>query len=175
MKFRIVPFALFSVLGFAPLFFGYFLLLILLLLNIDIGLRNQRGMLDFFSATNIALAVGIPIFLLVISSVSYAITTRLSSWLANATVIFAAWQLLGFPLAFLFSAALAGASMAVVEGAASGADLWLQELQAAIEILFAMQFCAVPWTSAAIFLMSRFLKTQIWPTPRNEGRSAQSG
>lgn len=174
MKLRILPFALFAILSFTPLFLGYMLYLLLLMLNIDIGLRNEQSMMDSLSTSNIVLALGIPAFLLVTSSMTYYVTTKLSSWLAKGVMVLAAWQLLGFPLAYLFSAALAGVSMAVVEGAASMPTLWLKELQAAIEIMFAMQFCALPWTIAAITLMVRFLSNQIWPTPRAESKNVQA-
>ena len=58
-------------------------------------------------------------------------------------------------MALLLAVSLAGASMAVAEGATSGWDLKLQELQFALSLLIPMQVVIISWVALATFLLDR--------------------
>jgi hypothetical protein len=77
------------------------------------------------------------------------------SWLRRAATLYAAWLILGLAMALLLAVSLAGASMAVAEGATSGWDLKLQEFQFALSLLVPMQVVIIPWVALATFLLDR--------------------
>ncbi len=60
-------------------------------------------------------------------------------------VLFLSWQVYGFILGFVFASALAGTSMAVVDGAASRSDLLEQKLLFALVMLLPEQLFIFPW------------------------------
>ena len=86
------------------------------------------------------------------------------SWPRRAAALYAAWLILGLAMALLLAVSLAGASMAVVEGATSGWDLKLQEFQFALSLLVPMQVVIIPWVALATFLLNR-----LFPFPAAAG------
>ncbi len=73
--------------------------------------------------------------------------------LRTGILVYLCWLLLGFIVAFLLSAAMAGVSMAVVEGVVGGWDLLVQELFFAAFQLALAQVIIIPWTVAATMIL----------------------
>ncbi|MEX0788690.1 MAG: hypothetical protein WD906_02255 [Anaerolineales bacterium] len=86
------------------------------------------------------------------------------SWPRRAAALYSAWLILGLAMALLLAVSLAGASMAVAEGATSGWDLKLQEFQFALSLLVPMQVVIIPWVAVATFLLNR-----LFPFPASAG------
>lgn len=71
--------------------------------------------------------------------------------------MFLAWQFFGFELGFVLASALAGLSMAVVDGAAVRTELWGQEAFFALIMLIPFQIFIFPWVVWSRRLLRAFV------------------
>ncbi len=151
----------FAATGFGPIAVGYVLLLLLL-----IGLSSLvRGEVDptaglvVWALILVVLLVGVPLG-------AYALCRRSHKWAARTAFVYLAWLVLSTPFAFVLAAAIAGASMAVVEGATTGAELLQQELLFAAQLMVPMHLLIIPWVVLAVLLVMR--KQPGWFFPGEE-------
>lgn len=77
------------------------------------------------------------------------------SVLVRGLLVFTAWQIIALACSWVLSSALAGVSMAVADGVASGSDLASQKGRFALVLLGIMQLLIVPWTVLAVWFLRR--------------------
>lgn len=100
-------------------------------------------------ALQAALFLVVPIVVIVLS---YFPFSSQKEWKRRGWVIYGSWFLVGFLMAYAFSAALGGVSMAVVEGVASPTG-YLQNAGAAVLLLGMAHIAIVPWVFIALFTL----------------------
>ena len=100
-------------------------------------------------ALQAALFLVVPIVVVVLSYFSFS---SQKEWKRRGWVIYGSWFLVGFLMAYAFSAALGGVSMAVVESVASPAR-FLQYAGAAVVLLAVAHIAIVPWVFIALFTL----------------------
>ena len=80
---------------------------------------------------------------------------RTMSWLAGSLVLYVVWFVLAFLFFWLLASAMAGASMAVVDGVAQAEDVRQDSLKMAGSLLVFAQVGIVPWAFGAGWLLRR--------------------
>ena len=111
-------------------------------------------------ALQAALFLLVPIVVVVLSYFSFSAQKE---WKRRGWVIYGSWFLVGFLMAYAFSAALGGASMAVLEGVASPTR-FLQHAGAAVLLLAVAHIAIVPWVFIALFTLKAINRRfHLWP------------
>jgi len=111
------------------------------------GLSNSRSASGFSSEVPDLVALFLLALLPLAAALGFSLlATRSSRFVGRALAIYFGLGVVSLSIAFILSASLAGASMAVTEGATSGWTLKAQELQFALRLLIPMQLLIVPWT-----------------------------
>ena len=100
-------------------------------------------------ALQAALFLVVPMVVVVWSYFSFS---SQKEWKRRGWVIYGSWFLVGFLMAYAFSAALGGVSMAAVEGVASPTRV-LQDAGAAVVLLAVAHIAIVPWVFIALFTL----------------------
>ena len=144
---RIRQFIYFTLLIFSPILLLISIFLSVFALDIFIASEAKQKLFSFLLMSAIVL---IPLGL---SYFCYRLCLRAKSWPKRIACIYLTWLVLGFMGAYLVSAALAGVSMAVVEGVTKGWDLLSQELLFTGKLLLLAQVLVIPWIGIAIMLM----------------------
>jgi hypothetical protein len=80
---------------------------------------------------------------------------REGTWFREALVLYEFWLLPAITLAIFLSDAMAGVSMAVVDGAATGRVLWVAEAKMALQMILFGHVIIIPWVSAAVWFLRR--------------------
>jgi|WetSurMetagenome_2_1015567.scaffolds.fasta_scaffold12246_4 hypothetical protein len=77
------------------------------------------------------------------------------TWLRGAIVLYGSWLLPAATIAVFLSAAMAGVSMAVVDGAATDRALRVAEVQMALKVALFSHMIIIPWVSVAALFLRR--------------------
>ena len=111
------------------------------------GLADSRSPSGFSSDVPDLVALILLAFLPLMAAIGFSLlAARSSRFVGRALAIYLGLSVVSRSIAFVLSASLAGASMAVTEGATSGWTLKAQELRFALRLLIPMQLLIVPWT-----------------------------
>jgi hypothetical protein len=99
-------------------------------------------------------AIIIMLFLLLSFMVAYWLFASQTTWKNRTWVIYATWLFMALIGSFVISAALGGASMAVVEGVAGSViTRYVQYAVSALVLTLLGNLLLVPWTFFVIFLL----------------------
>jgi hypothetical protein len=111
------------------------------------GLSDPRSPSGFSQDVPDLVALILLAFLPLAAAIGFSfLANRFSNFVGRALSIYLGLSVVSLSVAFILSASLAGASMAVTEGATSGWTLKAQELEFALRLLIPMQLLIVPWT-----------------------------
>jgi len=146
---KIKRFVIFLLLNFWPILFGIGIFAPLFLLNVLIAEQAKQKLFCFLMFLAVFL---IPLGLIYLC---YCICAKVGSWLKKGIVIYLCWLTLGFMSAYLAAASIAGTSMAVVDGAAKGRNLFLQEINFAGMLLLFAQILIIPWVTISTIIMKK--------------------
>jgi hypothetical protein len=147
--------ARFAVVGFGPLILGTGALVSGLLLNGAIILTSPMPASKTDGLLFLLYAMGMAAVLVFSIRRAAKLFDRKGAWFRGALVLYGFWLLPSMALAFFLSAALAGVSMAAVDGAAKGRALWVAEAQMACQLVFFAHTIIIPWVSAASWFLRR--------------------
>jgi len=125
------------------------------LLNISISLSERQFVGD--SIQPLLWTAVLASLLLVESAADYFAFTRLPGKLPRFMLLYASWLLLGGAAGWLFLQALGGASMAVVDGAASPADVRSASIEALLPLFLVGQVVVVPWVLGSLWAINRWI------------------
>ena len=111
------------------------------------GLADSRSPSGFSSNVPDLVSLILLALLPLIAVIGFSLlAARSARFAGRALAVYLGLSVVSLSIAFILSASLAGASMAVAEGATSGWPLKAQELQFAVWLLIPMQLLIVPWT-----------------------------
>lgn len=150
--------ALFAALGFGPLLILYLLVALGLLVGgvllpaLSSSHRFASGVAAFTYCAISIIVPGLFVFF------AYYLSTSLRSWIIRAVILYVTLLILGTGLVYVFTSAIAGMSMAVVDGVTKGEELRNQIGRETVSMLLPAQLCLVPWCIFALFLLRRFGK-----------------
>lgn len=147
MKFK--RFIVFLLLNFWPMLFSIGLLAPLFLLNVLIAEQIKQKLFCFLMFLAVFL---IPLGLIYLC---YYLCTKLASWFKKGMVIYLCWLILGFINTYIVAAAIAGVSMAAVDGVTKGWNLFLQEIGFAGILLLFAQIFIIPWVFISVIIMRK--------------------
>ena len=147
MKFK--NFIFFLLLNFWPILFSIGFLAPLFLLNVLIADQMKQKLFCFLMFFAVFL---IPFGLIYLC---YYLCAKLASWFEKGIVIYLCWLILGFMNTYTIAAAVAGVSMAVVDGVTKGWNLFLQEIGFAGILLLFAQILIIPWIIISVVIMKR--------------------
>jgi hypothetical protein len=120
------------------------------------GLADSRSPSGFSSDVPDLVALFLLALLPLIAAIVFSLLAASSArFVRRALAIYLGLSVFSLSIAFILSASLAGASMAVAEGATSGWTLKAQELQFAVWLLLPMQLLIVPWTAISSLISIR--------------------
>jgi len=160
-----------SFLGLAAIAFGppMFVLCAFLAPITLLGIADSRSASGFSSEVPDLVALILLAFLPLAAGIAFSLLAiRFSGFVGRALAIYLGLNVVSLAIAFILSASLAGASMAVAEGATSGWSLKAQELQFALRLLIPMQLLIVPWTVISSLISIR-LSPVAPPSPTPAG------
>jgi hypothetical protein len=124
-------------------------------LNLRIQPLETRHILEvlFFS--------GMPIVLILLA---HWLFNRHKTWRVRGWIVYGAWILILLLISFVFSAAIGGVSMAVVEGVAGSVlQRYLQYLQFAATLTLVGNVLIIPWTLFVIIIFKAMNKKfELW-------------
>jgi len=146
---------LFAVIGFGPLLLLGGVLLAGVLLNLWIMIAEAAVPFARDIVMFVLSAVGIPGVMMIAIGAGFWAFRRTRKWLPGSMVLFAVWFLLAFGMSLLVASALAGTSMAVVDGVADSETVRRGSLEMAGVLLLFAQAGIVPWVLGAGWLLGR--------------------
>lgn len=157
-------FLVFVALGFGPLVLGYLLMVVPLSVMLLSG-RGPEGSGTISAAEGAGLALVGLIMVLTLPATAFTLARKSSSWFAKGLLLYVCWQPLVFLLAYFAAGALAGVSMAAVDGAVTKEDLRVQALTFAAHIWPLAQILIIPWLTGTMILIKRFTPEMLSPQP----------
>jgi hypothetical protein len=137
--------SIYAIVGFWPV--GLYLTGLVFVMRLGVSLR------DFSSIDGLASFVFLVLPVVAVVG-SHAIFQAQKSWRARTWVIYFTWCLIGFVCAFIVSASLGGASMAVVEGVASPFR-FVQYAMFALPLLLLAHVLIVPYVFISVAVLRR--------------------
>jgi hypothetical protein len=140
-------FLLFVFVVFSPAFLGFAVVIWGLAINILIVDELSERLY------NAAFIAGLAALPAAVSYLCFWLCSRAGSWWRRALFIYVCWLAFGFGLAYVFSAAMAGVSMAVVEGVVSGWELEVQILSFAAYLLLFGHVVILPAVGLSCWFM----------------------
>ena len=157
------PLLVFSLVGFWPVAIYLLVWGLGLLLNVAISAASR----DATSASSAGFFIyGVLSWIAPILFVlaGHELFSRAASWRRRGYVLYATWLVIALVMAFVFSAAIGGVSMAAVEGGAGSARS-RRSLYGGSAILIVAWAHAVivPWVLASLFLLKRInQRARLW-------------
>jgi hypothetical protein len=84
----------------------------------------------------------------------YRLYERNPAWFTRAVFLYLAMLILSAGLLYVFNAGIAGSSMAVVDGVASGPALQVRIIEETFLTLLPVQLCVLPWLGVALVVLA---------------------
>jgi hypothetical protein len=153
-----LSFARFAVVGFGPLILATGALVCGLLLNGAIILASAMPASGADGLLFLLYAMGMAAVLVYSIRRAATLFNRGGAWFRGALVLYGFWLLPAMILSFFLSAALAGVSMAAVDGTAKEQALWMAKAQMVCQLIFFAHVVIIPWVSAAAWYLRRGMK-----------------
>jgi hypothetical protein len=100
-------------------------------------------------------AIAILALFIAVTGAAFWLFQKTSRWLVGGVVLYGSWLLLAFLLAYFIAGAMAGISMAVVDGAVQGPELRSATMQQAFSLLLCGQVVILPWALFASWIIRR--------------------
>ena len=153
IKNPIVRFGIFTAVSFGPALLLYVIFSVGLLVNALIVLDSGLFDVSISEVGSLAIIFLLPIVLI---PIGYWVYRRFNSWVGRTLILYPIRLFLAFGLSYLFMSAVAGTSMAVVDGAVVESELRNQIIYQTILTLFPVQILLVPWSILSTFLIKKF-------------------
>jgi hypothetical protein len=158
---RYIPtFVTFAVLGFGPFLLLSLLTALALFGQAGLSLPPSSAMEVLLPVAGGLLALFVP--LLVVFAV-YKLYYKNQAWLARVFFVYLALLILSAGLLYVYTAGIAGPSIAAVEGAASRLELQGQVLAETLRTLLPVQLCLLPWLGVALSVLAWASRRSLLP------------
>jgi hypothetical protein len=144
----------FALLNFSPALLGYSAVLWMISSSfLIVGLFTDTGLSE--QLFTILMLLGLAVLPLGLTYLCYRLCMRTQSWKIRFALIWLSWQILSFVVFYVLSAAMAGVSMAVVDGGLKGWELETQVLAFAAFLLLSAQIIILPLTGLTTWHMKK--------------------